>query len=321
MPRFEIIEADYERYKKSVSPEVLSFPGSIFYHPDFLLAASVHLGLQFRPLLCYRSGSLCGIANLLSRKRGRINSASIPQLFQYYGLKTLGDQPDLFEELERTLVDNYDLAVLSLTADESQKYNYKGWRQRKRLTYLLQPGSFEKMKKRCFPDVKNKVNKALKAGISIAGPVDFPYELYSITFRRRGKKPPVARSRLIGWVNELSKLKLAETYIALMGEKSVAFRTELTWAGTAGDWLAGADPQFLNTGANQLLMLKMGEILAGKGITDWDLLGGDLPGIGKFKRSFGSEPVAHLQIEKNFTNKGKLYRGLMKLRSKIDGRN
>ena len=321
MPPFEIIEADYELYKNSVRADVLSFPGSIFYHPDFLRAASVHLGLQFRPLLCYQSGELCGIANLLGRERLNIKSAAIPQLFQYCGLITMGERGGLFEAFERKLAENYDLAVLSLTADESRKYAYAGWRQRKRLTYYLRPDKFESMKRHCSPTFKKKLNKALRSGITFETPAEFPYKIYLMTFQRRGKRPPVAKDRLIEWVNTLTKLKLAETHLALIDNKAVAFRSQLLWADTACDWLAGADPAYSSTGVNQLIMLHIGEVHADKGITHWDLLGGDLPGIGQFKRSFGSQPVHHLQIEKNFSSKGRFYRGLMKLRSKIDGRN
>jgi hypothetical protein len=319
LSEYEIIKADYERYKNSVTPEILSFPGSIFYHPHFLQVASIQLELQFRPLLFYQQGELCGIANLLAREKLNVKSASIPQFFQYFGLRSIGDRAGLFKAFERELAKIYDLAVLSLTPEESQNDIYSGWKKRKRLTYILRPGRFEIMTESCSRTVKKKVRRALKKGITITKVADFPYGLYSLTFKRRGKRPPAARTRLIAWISALAKSGLAETYLASVGDKQIAFRTQLVWADSAYDWLAGADPAFLDTGVNQLLTLKIGEFLADKGIAHWDLLGGDLAGIGQFKRSFGSLAVPHLQIEKNFTSKGKLYRGLMKLRSKIDG--
>jgi hypothetical protein len=255
------------------------------------------------------------------RDRLNIKSATIPHLFQYYGLHTLAQRRELFEHFQRKLAEKYDLAVFSLTEEEGRNYDYAGWRRNKRLTYYLQPDKFENMKGRCSPDVRNKINKAIKGDITIVKATDYPYNIYLTTFERRGKRPPVTRDELIAWVKELTDQGLAETHLAFIEGQPAAFRTQLIWHDAAYDWLAGADPAYSGTGVNQFLMLHIGASHADEGITHWDLLGGDLPGIGRFKRSFGSRPVHHLQIEKNFSGKGGIYRGLMKLRSKIDGRN
>jgi hypothetical protein len=117
----------------------------------------------------------------------------------------------------------------------------------------------------------------------------------------------------------LTELKLAETYVAMVGGKIAAFRTQLIFGSFAYDWLAGSLPEYLNIGVNNFLVLKIGEQLYHKGITNWDLLGGDIESIGNFKKTFGSNPIRHFQLEKDFNFKGKFYRVLMELKAKLNG--
>ena len=64
-----------------------------------------------------------------------------------------------------------------------------------------------------------------------------------------------------------------------------------------------------------MLVLKIGDSLYRKGIKSWDLLGGDIKSIGDFKKSFGSMPKKHVQLEKCFNLKGRIYRKLMKMKA------
>ena len=113
-------------------------------------------------------------------------------------------------------------------------------------------------------------------------------------------------------------LNLAETYIAVYDNKPVAFLTMLIWGNYAYVWLSGSIPDYRHIGVNNFLVLKIGEQLYHRGVANWDMLGGDIESIGDFKKSFGSTLVTHLQLEKNFTLKGKVYRNLMKLKARLN---
>ena len=319
MLEFKAIKVDEHQYRNQVTSETLDFHGSIFYHPDFLKTASDLLNLKFQPLICYASGELAGIANLFISSRFNVKTAIIPHLFQYYGPVTLASEGSIFESVYRAIKNDFDLAVFSLTAEECPKSLYSGWQQEKRLTYYLTPDTFDNMKGRCFADVKNKVNKAIKSGVKIIAAERFPYEIYEASFKRKNIKPPLDKTTIVNWVERLTHLELAETYIAVVDEKSAAFRTQLVFGSYAYDWLAGADVSYSKLGVNQFLVLKIGERHYNNGVKNWDLLGGDIKSIGDFKKSFGSTPKTHLQIEKNFNLKGTIYRKLMKFKARLNG--
>ena len=99
MPEHRIIEAGQDLYQKWVAPEILDFPGGIFYHPDFILSASQVLNLEFNPLIYISSNKLSGFANLLTGKKYGVKTALIPPLFQYYGPVALGEDEEIFHEL------------------------------------------------------------------------------------------------------------------------------------------------------------------------------------------------------------------------------
>ncbi|OQX92540.1 MAG: hypothetical protein B6D58_02325 [candidate division Zixibacteria bacterium 4484_95] len=315
MPELEIIKADKTQYRNWVTSEQLDFSGSIFYHPDFLEVAADILNLQFKPLICLSSGKLTGIVNLLIGNRFNVKTALIPRLFQYYGPVAIAGNTDVFEYVTKTIENEIDTAVFSIRPEESLKPDLCGWHLKNRLTYYLRPDTFENMKSDCFPDVKNKINKAVKVGIKVENISQFPYEIYQASFKRQRATPPLGKELLSVWVERLTNLNLAATFIAVFEGKPVSFRTQLVWGGYAYDWLAGAYPDYNHLGVNQLLILKIGEQFYRKSVKNWDLLGGDIKSIAGFKRSFGSIPKTHVQLEKNFSMKGRIYRLLMRLKA------
>jgi len=297
-----------------VSEELLSFPGSVFYNPEFLRIAAEMLELQPCPLVFIKENRVAALANFMLNIKYGINTMTIPKLFQYYGPARLEPDSRVINTMEKYLEHKVDLAIFSLTPEFTSKKEFDFWKKGDRLTYYLKPETFENLRKNCFEDVKNKLNKAIKSKIAVKLIGEFPYNIYMETFRRRNLNPPLVESRLALWVNKLIEIGLAKTYAAYQADKLVAFRTQLIAHGYAYDWLAGSLPEAQPYGVNQFLMLSIGQELFEANIINWDLLGGDIKSIGDFKRSFGSEMRPHLQVERAFTLKGKIYRALMKLK-------
>jgi hypothetical protein len=313
----EIIKADTELYRSHVTDEVLDFPGSIFYHPDFLLTAAEILKLQFQPYLCFCSGKLAGFANTFRGGKLKIRTCAIPRLFQYYGPVATDDAEQVLHMMINALARDFDVAVLSLIPEANLETAPGGWQKTDRLTYYLTPDTYDNMHRKSFRNVKKNANKAIRSGVSFERADSFNYEVYEASFKRNGIQPPVNEDQLIAWIDRLTRLKLAETYRAVVDDKTAAACVLLIYKGYASAWVGGSLPEYLGLGVNNFLMLKIGEQLYHKNIKVWDLVGGDIESIGAFKRSFGSEPVKHVQIEKAFTLKGKIYRQLMKLRAKL----
>jgi len=299
-----------------IATDKLDFPGSIFYQPDFLITASEILNLDFQPYVCFASDILTGMANILLGGKFNIRTAIIPTFFQYYGPISLPEDKAVLKYLYESIQNDVDTAVFSLTPEESLKFNLSDWQKKNRLTYYLIPDTFENMISKCSRNVKRNVKKARQAEVDIKTTDALPYDLYEASFNRNGLKPPLGESKTVGWVERLTKLNIAKTYIAVVDNQPAAFRTQLIWGKYAYDWLAGAKTSCLNLGVNHFLVLKIGEKLYHKGIKNWDLLGGDIESIGSFKKSFGSIPKKHVEIERNFSLKGTTYRYLMKLKAR-----
>lgn len=255
-----------------------------------------------------------GLANFMLSNKSGVKTMTIPKFFQYYGPIMFDSDSDLYDAAEKFLKHTIDLAIFSLTPEFSKIFKFDLWKKYDRLTYYLKPDTIDNLRNNCFDDVKNKLNKAVKAGVDIKTMAEFPFEIYQATFKRRNLNPPIPESQLVSWVNGLTQVGLAQTYAAFESNNILAFRTQLIANGYAYDWLAGSLPGANSLGVNQLLILTIAQEHYKTNIINWDLLGGDIKSIGDFKRSFGSFSQHHLQIERAFSIKGKVYRWFMKLK-------
>jgi hypothetical protein len=319
LPEYKIIEADQDLYRKWVTPDLIDFSGGVFYNPDFLLTASQILDLNFDPLLCIDSEKLAGLANLITGKKYGVKTALIPPYFQYYGPVSLRGDEDVFHKLIQQINNKYDTAIFSLIPEFTSKSIPQNWQAKKRLTYYLKPDDFETMKTGSVHSARKQVNKSINAGVEFKSENKFQPDIYLASYKRQKIKPPLDIRLLTEWVNKLIELKLVEVYAACVEGRPAAFRAQLIFGRYACDWLAGCYPEYLNLGVNNFLILKIGDCLREKGIINWDLLGGDIESIGNFKKSFGSMPVQHFQIERNFSCKGRIYRMLMKTKAELYG--
>ncbi len=315
----EIIFPERDRYRKLVTPELLDFPGSVFYEPIFLITAAEVLNLEFEPAIAIRDNKVIGLANFLIGKRAGIRSASIPRLFQYYGPIGLGDDPGTANDLALGLIDKkVDLCVYSLTPEASPQFKLTNWQITDRLTYYLDTGDYDSMLTACNSNCKNKINKAIRNDILINESPEFPIDIYLKTFSRRNLNPPISPDTLVRWADQLYENGLLKTFIASHNSISVAFRSVFYYGRYAYNWVSGVIPEGFKYGASNLLMLKVGEYLFNEGISHYDLVGGDIKSIAEFKKSFGGHPRKHVQVEKTFTLKGKAYRGLMKMKARMN---
>ena len=298
---------------------MLDFPGSIFYNPRFLEIAAEILSLKPTPLVFLSNDNPIGLANIMLKRRLSVTSATIPRLFQYYGFETLNKQTGIFQVIDNWLTHNVDLAVLSLSPNECGQDQYPGWEISERLTYVIKPDTYENMRKIANRNTNRAITRALEANLNFTNVGELPYEIYRASLQRHGIMPPLAEANLCRWVKILTDCGMGRTYAIAHKGETIAFRTQLIYGKYAYDWLAGSTPKANEIGANQYLVLRIGEILHSEGVSSWDLLGGDIPSIGEFKRAFGSRPLRHLQLEKCFTGKGRLYRRLMKFKERFRG--
>ena len=302
-----------------VTSDALDFPGSIFYEPGFLETASQIQQLDFKPVIVLENNRVVGIANYLIGGKKGVKIAAIPRLFQYFGPVVLIDDSQIYHRLIEPLGNLVDTAIFALTPEAGRNFNNGTWNAKKRLTYILQPDTYDNLKKRCSKSSRRRVNQGMNSNIIVNTILEFPRQLYQASFSRQKAKPPIDIDTLSTWAAKLAELKLLTNYVAFVDSQQAAFISILKYGKYAYIWLSGADTKYLHLGVNNYLTLKVGELLYNEGILSIDMVGGDIESIGEFKKSVGGVPAIHYQIEKDFNLKGKLYRMLMKIKAGLHG--
>gem|GEM_PF-1584211 len=291
--------------------------GGVFFHPRFTVGAKKCLNLTGETVFLRHKGSPVCALNLLRHRRPFIRSATIPLLFQYYGVISITrDFPaELPSELNSFIKNECDIAIFSFPPDfPVEILSAINMRTREYITLALNEDDLRVWGQNFRDDVKNKIRKAERESVEIGGIDVLPEKLWEQAYTRKNLKPPIAASRLREWCASLIAGSLLKIYIASKDGHPVAFRGELIFGDYAYDWIAGSDPQYHNTGANQLLMAEIGSSIVKSGIKKWDLVGGQIRTIYDFKKSFGAREYTYYQGIICFNVRGKLYSILHKIR-------
>lgn len=292
--------------------------GGIFYHPQFVAPAARFLNLQGEP--CFLSSDekpFCAL-NLLFQNRKTVRAATVPLMFQYFGplfLEKDSEQRSL-PEIDGYLSRRCDFIFFSFSPEFQVTAGLPpGWHAKPTATLALTADELKSWGN-CFrDDVRNKIRKAKRESVRIDRCESLPQELWSLAYTRRGLKPPLEPSALAQWCERLLTDSMLRLYVAKVDDNLIAFRGQLLQGEFAYDWIAGSDPQYHATGANQLLMAEIGHELIEAGIRTWDLVGGQIKSIADFKRSFGAKELYHYQAYKSFNIKGKVFSTVRKIKN------
>ncbi|MEE8418009.1 MAG: GNAT family N-acetyltransferase [candidate division Zixibacteria bacterium] len=292
--------------------------GGIFYHPQFVDLAAEFLNLQGESRFLQSAGSSFCALNLLFQQRKVVKAATIPLMFQYFGPLFLEEDSEeqSMAEVDRYLSGKCDFAYFSFSPGFRPAAGFpSGWHAIQTATLALTAEDLKAWGD-CFRhDVRNKIRKARKESVRIEQCESLPQELWSLAYTRRGLKPPLEPPALARWCERLMTNSMLKLYVAKINDNPVAFRGQLFLGPFAYDWIAGSDPEFHATGANQLLMAEIGHEHAGAEIKTWDLVGGQIKSIADFKKSFGARMVYHYQAYKSFNLKGKVFSVVRKFKN------
>lgn len=292
--------------------------GGIFYHPRFVGPAGENLNLRGESCFLISAGdSICAL-NLLLQDRNIVRAATIPLMFQYFGPLFLGkgSEERSLAEVDRYLSGACDFAYFSFSPGFQPRADFpSGWHPIRAVTLALTADELNSWGG-CFrDDVKNKIRKAKRESVRVELSESLPAELWSLAYTRRGLKPPMEPTALARWCRRLNVDSLLKLYVAKIDENPIAFRGQLLQGEFAYDWIAGSDPEFHATGANQLLMAEIGHELSGMGIRTWDLVGGQIKSIADFKKSFGAREFYHYLAYKSFSIRGRIFSVARKLKN------
>jgi hypothetical protein len=261
--------------------------------------------------------NIIGATNILTGSHPPFRAATLPLLFQYYGL-LIFDTPrlsDVLRELDNYLSGKCDYVYLSFPPDISNLTSLSsGWKIIPNLTLALRKDDLNKWGNDFKDDVKNKIRKASREKVIISETNKIPVELWTSAYNRRNMQPPIDPAALERWSQALISSSLLRIFVAQIDNQNVAFRGELIFGEFAYDWIAGSSPEYHASGANQLLMAEIGHKLSYLKCTCWDLVGGEVESIADFKKSFGAKDIPYFQASRGFGLKGKAFKIIRKIK-------
>ncbi len=177
-----------------------------------------------------------------------------------------------------------------------------GWIAEPRYSYRLDLTDTEALWNRFDGNVRQAIRKAEKAGYTPDTGVYTPDEVSALvnnTMNRRGAVNPIP----------------AKYFQEILGENALEGRRLITGARTPEGRLAGVvgavwdrhrayyliastSPETLSAGVNSLLIWHLIQQLAQRGIGELDFMGGNIPGVARFKEGFNPRLVAGFRVER-----------------------
>jgi hypothetical protein len=181
---------------------------------------------------------------------------------------------------------------LSCAADDSAEH---AGTIRKKWTLVLKLNDLEEVWKRFDSELRNRIRKAQKEGITVAQAraTDDFYRLYEAMFRAQGKRVPFGQEQLWELCEELRSEEVGRVYEARDAEGRLHAAALITFDARMGFYtLSAAAPELRRSGANSLLLWGIFRDLSSP-IRSFDMVGANLRSITRFKERFGGELVEY----------------------------
>lgn len=147
------------------------------------------------------------------------------------------------------------------------------------------------------PSLRRHIRKAGKRGVcrDRDAAVGTVLDLHLRSYERHGSAPPFPRALLERWLGGLVQDGLVDIHCARSAEGApAAARVVIPFNGTVYDWIAGADLSLGDLSASHWLVDQLVEEYAERGMTTFDFMGANTPGISDFKQLFGGTRVPYI---------------------------
>lgn len=158
--------------------------------------------------------------------------------------------------------------------------------------------------------IRNKIKRAEQNGITIqkSDEIHEFLKLYRMTFEKQGIRLPLQEQSIFTLFNTFYEKRCCQLYLAKNAcDEPISGNIQVSDGNNESyDWLAGSNPEYLNTGANQLLYWSIFEDLAQKGFKKFDFCGGDVPAVAKHKSEFGGDLTVYYIVNKTCSTKSKI---------------
>lgn len=296
---------EYDLWDKLVDN---SNQGSIFCKSFWLRA----VGAKFYILGCFDNSSrLIGGIPIVEPKKGFIQ---MPKLTQ-----TLGIVYDDFSKMKyvKRISKEKEIALAIVENlpkftffDYGFHYNFNNWmpflwngfNQYSRYTYVIEELSdLEKVRSEFSDTTKSIINKAGKNNLKVINDLTLKdmYNMICLTFMRQNMKPPFS----FAWFEEFDKVlyknNSRKMFFTIDENNNLHAGLYLVYNKNSAYYLlAGADPNFRNSGAMYLNIFEAIKF-SSEHSKQFDFEGSIVPNIEHMFRSFGGKQKQYFQISKN----------------------
>jgi lipid II:glycine glycyltransferase (peptidoglycan interpeptide bridge formation enzyme) len=151
-------------------------------------------------------------------------------------------------------------------------------------------------------DIKRRIKKAkakeyqIKTGLAEDQIIDF-YRLQEITYKRQNHVFYLSQDKFTRFLKNLGG-EIFDIYSLYSDSKPVFSQIIVKDGNTAYYWLAAGNPEYYNTGFNQLLFEYMIDDLSKNGFIKFDFLGANTGTISKYKSTYNFSLVPYYSVNK-----------------------
>ena len=287
------------------SPQVSPFVSTVWIE-----AIRQSLGIQADIHALYKGDDIISGTVLYHKISGSKKQSVLPPLTPYtpfvyrpisssYPSKVTAEHITITRELITQIQNQYSGVQLLLmpSTNDIRPWLWEKWSAVPCYTYIIDLSEELNLSH----SVRKQVKKCERNGFTVNEQWDLDnfWKIYEKTQLKQGFDLGMDRDQFFKLVNFLHNSNMALMVTALDSEKQlVSSRIEVLLPETdiAFDWVAGSDPDFLNTGATPWLMVKTADILTDKGFTKLDLCGADFESIARFKSELGGSLVQYFRV-------------------------
>jgi hypothetical protein len=308
--------SEYEKWDRFVDTTQL---GCIYNQTFFLDPLCQAFGTQFRILAVFKGDQMVGGIALHYNPGKYGDMVHLRPLLYYNGLVI-----DNFESKYPSITSSRQTEVVNAILDELEGGRYaaaeissthsfedyrpflnRGWRLWPRYTYVVPIADLSKQWESVEQNLRRLISRCEREGMTleISDDAELFYAMNKNTYLRKGVEPYLGRDEFIQLHKSLRECNACQIYFALTpdGQRAAAQVVLFSKHPLTHTWMAGSDPQFLQSGASAFLRWKVFEDLNRRGYQYNDLTDAMIDRVARFKSQFGGRLEPSFVIYKDIS--------------------
>lgn len=250
----------------------------------------------------FREGKLVAGVPLLTRRRGVLEFAQRAFATPYGNVMVHpGLDAALFPNLlaaAQRLARRFSLTTLTASPFAEPIESRLGWQAIPRATFLLRSSSLKGLWRSMASEVRNRIRKAEKAGISITTEQCAPgfFEIYHEVFQRQGARVEFTGTAFDRFLSEVQENGIGKVYVARAPDSTLCAACLVVHDRNRAYYsLAASHPELRKTGAPSLLVWEiLRDVLQTR--DEFDFGGANVPHVSQFKSKFRGRLVSYSEF-------------------------